>query len=156
MIVESGDDYESDRSMDDENLKPIEIKMRAEKRLERLLKQSSEDPFQHDVTDDLDKGAKGLYDNLDNQNLLLNQAEKLANAQGKTFQRNQHIAVLDYLKEHKQDAKAYKIKYQYRSIVELLDTDKVVQHFRARHNKDKLQQIADKTTNDKLTELNEE
>ena len=73
----------------------------------------------------------------------------------KVFQRNRHIAVLDEISDRIKDANDYKIKYQYRVLLELLQADKLVQKIRAQHKKKSIEKIASKTTNDTLAELNE-
>lgn len=100
----------------------------AENKLAWLLQQSNEDPHQRDVTEELPAEIKRIYDNPD---LLVTAAEARAHREGKVFERNRHIAVLDELKDLKQNANDYKIKYQYRVLIELLQADKLVKKIRA-------------------------
>ena len=103
LVSDSDDSGASDLSVDSG-----ELRLRAEKRLARLLQQSSEDPYQQDVIEDLPSDARKIYDNPD---LLVSNAERRAKLLGKTFQKNQHIAVSDYLKDKIHDSKTYKIQY---------------------------------------------
>lgn len=70
------------------------------------MMQSSEDPFQQDMIEELPDDALRVYNDPDQ---FVKDAESQAVKQGKIFVRNQHIAVSDYLKDKKQDSRSYQI-----------------------------------------------
>ena len=62
------------------------------------------------------------------------------------FERNQRIAVRDYLKQKIHNLNEYSIKYQHRMIMEMLSANKQVKRQRSIYRSQKLLQAADKTT----------
>ena len=62
------------------------------------MRQSNENPNQIDMVEELPADVKAMYDNPD---LLIQEMEKKAILEGRIFERNRHIAVLDELKAKK-------------------------------------------------------
>ena len=74
----------------------------------------------------LPREARMIYDDPD---LLL----RMGQYDKRSHQRNQMIAVTDYLKDKKKDSHAYRLKYQNRTLQELMAVYKKVKEERQRY-----------------------
>lgn len=94
-------------------------KSKAELKLERVIQQSLLDPWQRDTMEKILKPEEI-------QHLSKNSDVADASYDPSLFERNQRIAVRDYLKQKIHNINEYSIKYQHRMIMEMLSANKQV------------------------------
>ena len=142
----------ADGDSDEMQSRNAAAKSRAERKLQRLLMQSIEDPFQRDMLDFLPPEARDIYENPDILVEGVDRADQMQLMQ-KNFLRNQRIAISDFLKQKKFDNTEYKVKYQARYLQELLDVNKAVEKERNEKRREYMRMIADRTANQKVADL---